>query len=666
MLFSMRGRFAAAAFIVSLSETLLAFTSPALAQGQGGAPIVLPDIVVTPMRGPSEASRSGTAISVITREEIEKFGGRDIGDLLRLVPGVTVGRNGGPGQSQFVRIRGAESRHTLVLIDGIRINDPISTGRELDFANLVLANVERIEVLRGPQSALYGSDAIGGVINIITRRGGNMKPQSSLTVEAGRYATKEVRGGVVGGDERADFAFGFSGLDTAGFSAFGYRIGRLRRFAPWGFEPDSAQRAGVSGRVGVNVADWLRVEYGGQAFFNKAQFDAAFGAFPDTPSIAESQFGNIYSRLIADTFDNQLRNTVTVFANKLDRTSDGVSYFGPAVRPSAFESVSRFVGTRTGAEYQGDLKLGGFGTFTYGTKVEREMADTFARGVLPVLTAEMRDVAAEQVTRSAFALIQSRIGENLNVSLGGRIDNVIDVDTFRTWRATAACFAQEADPTLRSSIGTGGKAPSLFQLYSDFGTPSLQSETSWGADGGVDHVLFGGRAKVSTTIFYNRFKNLIDFATNAKICSPFQFFGCYFNIARAQTAGVEIAGTFVLVEDRLRLRTTYTFLEAIDLATELKLPRRPGKEARIGLEVLPVSGLSIEPAVVLVGDRFSSPGMVDRLPSYARLDVYSSYKINQTFEAFIRAENLANINYEEVKNFGTSGRAFYGGVRATW
>src|SRR4029450_8577807 len=115
-----------------------------------------------------------------------------------------------------------QSPPPLVLIDGIRINDPISTGRELDFANLVLANVERIEVLRGAQSALYGSDAMGGVINIITRRGGHMKPQSNLTVEAGRYATKEVRGGVIGGDERADFAFGFSGLDTAGFSAFGY------------------------------------------------------------------------------------------------------------------------------------------------------------------------------------------------------------------------------------------------------------------------------------------------------------------------------------------------------------------------------------------------------------------------------------------------------------
>ena len=158
MVSPVRGRLAAAAFAAPLAAFLissLAFTpNDALAQYQ--PPVVLPDIVLTPMRGPSSAARSGTAISVITREEIEKSSARDIGDLLRTVPGVTIARNGGPGQSQFVRIRGAEARHTLVLIDGVRINDPISTGRELDFANLVLANVERIEVLRGPQSALYG------------------------------------------------------------------------------------------------------------------------------------------------------------------------------------------------------------------------------------------------------------------------------------------------------------------------------------------------------------------------------------------------------------------------------------------------------------------------------------------------------------------------------
>ncbi len=187
------------------------------------------------------------------------------------------------------------------MIDGIRVNDPSTTGREFDFSTLVLADVERIEVLRGPQSALYGSDAMGGVVNIITRKGGG-PPRAHISVEAGSYGTKETKGGISGGDGRVDYAFGFAAFDTAGFSGFGYRIPRLRYLAPWGFEPDSARRTGVTGRVGVNVSDGVRLELGGSYSFNRAQYDvSAFLPFPDTPSNATSELGNVYGRLIADS-----------------------------------------------------------------------------------------------------------------------------------------------------------------------------------------------------------------------------------------------------------------------------------------------------------------------------------------------------------------------------
>src|SRR3954466_12841838 len=221
-----------------------------------------PDIVVTPSRTAQPIQRAGSAITVITPEEIEQSSVRDVGDLLRRSPGLTVTQNGGPGQIQTVRLRGGESRHTLVLIDGIRVNDPSTTGREFDFSTLVLADVERIEVLRGPQSALYGSDAMGGVINIITRKGGG-PPRAHVSVEAGSYGTKETKGGISGGDGRVDYAFGFAAFDSAGFSGFGYRIPRLRYLAPWGFEPDSARRTGVTGRVGVNVSGGVPLELGG-------------------------------------------------------------------------------------------------------------------------------------------------------------------------------------------------------------------------------------------------------------------------------------------------------------------------------------------------------------------------------------------------------------------
>ena len=244
--------------------------------------MTLPDVVVTATRTPQPIQRIGSAITVITAEEIERSATsptRSVDDLFRRVPGVSLTQAGGPGQVQTVRIRGGDVRHTLVLIDGIRMNDPVSTGREFDFANLVLADIERIEVLRGPQSALYGSDAMGGVINIITRRGRGA-PKASLAVEGGSFSTKEARGAVSGGNERVDFSVGFAGLDTGGFSAFGYRIPRLRYLAPGGFEKDGADRLGVTGRVGVNVTDDVRVEFGGGTTTTAPNTTPPFCPFP--------------------------------------------------------------------------------------------------------------------------------------------------------------------------------------------------------------------------------------------------------------------------------------------------------------------------------------------------------------------------------------------------
>ena len=678
-----RRRLAAVSLVsLSLIPTLAAAQPAPDASPPSGA-----DIVVTANRTEQPIQRAGSAISVITAEEVEKASASDVGDLLRRVPGVTLTQSGGPGHVQTVRIRGGDVRHTLVLIDGIRVNDPTSTGREFDFSNLVLADVEGIEVLRGPQSALYGSEALGGVINIITKRGDG-PPRGNLSVETGRYGTKEMKGGISGGDGKVDYSFGFAGYDTAGFSAFGYRIPRLRYLAPFGFEPDAARRAGVTGRIGVNVADGVRIEVGGSHNFNRAQYDAAFLPFPDTPSHAQSTLSNVYSRLIADAFGGVLRNTVTVFANRTDRTFNDTSFatgflfcnnaFFPVTGLAACRTRSRFIGDRVGAEYQGELKLGPLGLLTFGAKTERETADSFSQGVVPNPSPLTRTIAAEQTTRSVFALHQITLFERLHLSLGGRVDDVVgpdrrtgdeehEIDRFQTWRATAAYEIPETQTKLRASAGTGGKAPSLFQLYSpQFGTATLNSEHSFGVDAGIDQTLLDGRVKLSATIFHNRYRNLIDFNGDATRCRPDQPFGCFFNVARAQTKGSEYTADISLVPQFVRLRLTYTQLDAVDLQTNFKLARRPGKEGRVGLVLTPVPRLTIEPTIVFVGDRFDFPNEQGRLPSYARLDAYAEYRIDETFSVYARGENLTNARYEEVRNFGTPGRSLYAGLRATW
>ena len=172
---------------VCAAAILIASSGAAFAQSEQS-----PDIVVTATRTPQPIQRAGSAITVITAEEIAQTSLRSVDDLFRRVPGVSLTQAGGPGQVETVRIRGGDVRHTLVLVDGIRVNDPSSTGREFDFANLVLADIERIEVLRGPQSALYGSDAMGGVINIITKRGRGA-PKATIAVEGGSHRGEPSR-----------------------------------------------------------------------------------------------------------------------------------------------------------------------------------------------------------------------------------------------------------------------------------------------------------------------------------------------------------------------------------------------------------------------------------------------------------------------------------------
>jgi vitamin B12 transporter len=323
---------------------------------------------------------------------------------------------------------------------------------------------------------------MGGVVNIITKRGRN-GVRGSLQALYGSYNTKEVKGALSGGTDRVYYSFGFTGLDTDGFSAYGYRIPRIERRFP-NLEDDGATRVGFTGLVGVRLSDTTVVEAGGSANHNRADYDAAFGNFPDTPSFARSRLYNGYTRLINEGFDGALRSTVTVFGNQIDRRFYDFT-FRP-VQGNYAQTNRGFEGDRVGAEYQGDLRLGSFGLLTFGGRYERETARGTTQAIQPIVGAVTRDFGAAQETRSAFALYQHTLGERFHVSLGGRVDDVADVERFVTGRATAAYEIWETGTKLRASIGTGGKAPSLFQLYSSFGTTTLASENSFGVGGGRD------------------------------------------------------------------------------------------------------------------------------------------------------------------------------------
>ncbi|MGL4494559.1 MAG: TonB-dependent receptor plug domain-containing protein, partial [Beijerinckiaceae bacterium] len=551
MTLSLRARGWAGASLFVLSSAMLIQTVSAQ-----DAPL---DIVISPNRGEQPVQRAGSAITVIRADEIQRSNPASFADLLRGVPGLSVTESGGPAQLSAVFLRGAEGRHTLVMIDGVRIGDPASTGGEFNFGNLVATDIERIEVLRGPQSALYGSDAIGGVINIITRKGrGPMK--TTIAVEGGSYGTLSLLAATSGGTKEFSYALSGQFQRATGFSAYGHRIPLLERsYGP--FDKDGYTRFAGSVRFAWRPTDTVEMEGGIYSAKSDSKYDAAFAGFgylPDTPSKASAWLTTAYARVTADAFDGQLRNRITLYANRTERTLNDVQRYNFGFGLTDEHNRYGFTGTRAGIEYQGDLKLGSFGKFTFGGVYERETAHNTVTPGLNSFNA-IENNSYRRDTKSLFALHQVTLFDRLDLSLGGRIDAVQGAKTFVTGRATAAYRIEETGTKIRASLGTGAKAPSLYQQFSIYaptrnGDPALKAESSVGYDIGIDQTLWNGRAMLSATYFQNRIRDMIDFDFNRGVNGPFGPIGQYINIAQANIKGVEVGLDAEFIPSLLRIK----------------------------------------------------------------------------------------------------------------
>ncbi|MGL5446437.1 MAG: TonB-dependent receptor plug domain-containing protein [Rhabdaerophilum sp.] len=649
---NMQAAFAAIAVASAASSPFAA-----LAQGTNSAPKPL-EITLSPYRIPTAIQRSGSAVTVINAQEIERSSPATLTDVLRTVPGLSVTQAGGPGQASSILIRGANAGQTLVLLDGVRINDPSGPSGEFDASMIAPAIIERIEVLRGPQSALYGSDAMGGVVHIITKKGRGA-PTASIRTEAGSYGTVSTIGSFSGANGAWSYAFSGMAQRIEGFSTYGYRVGRMAPSLRRPLEKDATTRFGGLGRIGYDPGTGFRFDIGVVSTHTRAEYDAAFGNPPDTASVGTRRFYQVHAKAELDTFGDRFTHSLQIFANRSDRVFRSFSSFG--------NDWSQFVGDRYGAEYQGRLKLDAFGSLMLGARFEREKAYSDSQNLPPFPGPRVRGFTGEQDTASLFSLWQLPVGERLLLSFAGRYDKVSDSRSFLTWRTTASYSLNESGTRLRASLGTGGKAPSLFQRFSpQYGRANLRPEDSVGADAGIDQSLFNGRLTLSAGVFANRFKDLIDFQSGPGICRANQPFGCYVNVARASTSGVELSGKAILMEDYLTLSGTYTYLQAKDKRTNLTLARRAPHSGRVAMQITPWAGFLIEPSVQMFGERFSSNGERDLLKPYARFDIYSEYALNKTFKLHARVENITNARYEDIRNYGTPGRAFYGGLTATW
>ena len=597
-------------------------------------------VVVSATRSPQPLEVTGTSVSVITANDLALQQTTMLSDALASTPGVNVVRNGGVGQNTNILLRGAEAGQTLVLVDGIRINDPSATTGFALMGDVLANGTERVEILRGPQSTLYGSDAIGGVVNILTTRGG--EPSLRLTAEGGSFDTVRVNAAANGTYQQVEFGAAANYYLTNSVSAADARDGNK--------EADGYHHIGVTGNLRWNATDDVSVD--ARVYYTTAR-DSYDGyppptySFQDTHQYGDNELLALYGGVNAALWDGRFTNRVAIIHSDSDRKT--------------FDTVQDFYakGGATRYEYQGGLQLDAKNELTFGAEDQRTSLDTES----------LYDSAAIKGSNridGIYAQWQSGIIDDLTLTGGVRYDHDREFGDHTSFKLAAAY--QLADgTTLRANIGDGFKAPSLYQLYSPYSNPveNLKAETATGWEVGVDQNLGSWRAAI--TYFERRTANQIDFfscwGVTSTACSLRAFQGgYYYNVNRSRAMGVEIE-VVGQISDDLSLRASYTNLTDSDRATGLQLARRPHDSANLLLTWQVLDALNVGLSADYTGARFDDAGHLTKLDETGHLNLLAAYKLGNGFELFGRIENLSDNRREAVAGYGVPGRAFFGGIR---
>jgi vitamin B12 transporter len=596
----------------------LIFTAcPAFAAERGD------EIVVSATRLARPAAETGSAVTVINAEELRRRQYAFVADALRDAAGVAIARNGSAGGVASARFRGAASGQTLVLIDGVVVNDPAAPQGGFNVANLDLVDIERIEILRGPQSILYGADAIGGVVSITTA-GAGAAPLSAF-FEGGSFGA--WRGGATTaiGDDGTFVRATISGIRTDGVSR-----------ADGGDEDDGFRSLAASLRGRATLNSVWSVDGAARFSYSRAEIDG----FPP-PSFS-----------LADTLETE--DTQDYSFSGVLRHSDGRGYkwfngaltlaYSAVDRRNADQGVATFAaqGDRLTTDYVGNVPLTERLRFIGGAEIEQTAVD-------------VSGVDESATSGAVFGLLEAEPFDRLVVSAGARRDEFSNFDGATTARVAAAWSGWDGW-VLRASWGEGFRAPTLFELnFDQFGitpNPNLRPERATGFDAGVER-RFGGAVPVLTaraTFFQARVRDQIDF----------DFLGNgYFNIDRTRARGVEVEIDWRLAET-LRGSIAYTLTDAVDLGTGDELLRVPRHKGTAVIDWTPASPLTLSASVIVNGREadFPAPNA-----AFVRLDLRAAWALSERFELYGRVENATDTDYQDVSGYGEPGASAVGGLR---
>ncbi|MBM3305452.1 MAG: TonB-dependent receptor [Candidatus Aminicenantes bacterium] len=610
------------------------------------------DVIVTANRVETPEREVASSVTVITSEDLVRTGKTSVADAMREVIGLSLVQNGGPGAAASVSIRGANGEHTLVLLDGLELNDPINPSRSLDLAHLPLSQVDRIEVLRGPQSPLYGSDAMGGVINIITRTGRGA-PSVTLASEAGSLGSFAGNLGVQGSGGRADYSFALHHSRTAGVSAASTAY-------PGNVEKDGYRNLTLAANLGLSVSSGSRLSLGLRATQARTEIDNFGGPGGDDPNSVQD-YASFLARL-------QLRSlTRNGFWERILSASwvgAGRDYLNPTDEAHPLDSEE--ASYRSGSlklDWQNNFYLRPSHTLTVGAELEREEGRSAYFSESAWGPSESRFPSTGASTVGLYVLDRLEIRGRLFLSAGLRVDAHSLAGSAVTFRVAPAYLFHSTGTKLRAAVGTGFKSPSLYQLFAPgtswgpIGNPDLRPERTTGWEAGLEQRLAGERLVLGLTYFRNAFRDLVDF----------DFTLGYVNVGRARTSGVEIS-----VESRPTrgtiVRAAYTGLRAWDEITGADLLRRPRDKFSAEWGTRLFGSFDLSASVLYAGQRldrdFSElPYPTVTLPGYALLGLALAAPVGPGFDLFLRLDNLLDARYEPVWGYGAPGFTFRAGFR---
>lgn len=606
----------------------------------------LDEVVVVATRLPVPATKVGNTVEVIDQREIEASQAIVVSDLLASQPGIGVTRSGGPGALTALRIRGAEGDHTLVLIDGVQINDPASTGGGFDFGNLMVGDISRIEVLRGAQSTLYGSQAIGGVINIVTAEGGETAG-GSVQAEYGSLDSTLLKAAFGGRAGSASGRLAGSWYRTDGISTFGA-----------GNERDAFRNTSLAGRMGYELGPAARIDVRGYYARSRVETDGyppPDYVFADAGDYADKRQFVGYAGIELGSPGSSLRHRLAFQATHTDRDEYSGAF-------GAVSSFGRYRGENERAEYQGSWQVAPGYSAVFGLQHERSRMHN-----------DIDPLSADARLDSAYLQLQAEPVRGLTLTGGYRRD---DHDSFGTHGSLQFAAAWQAGPdtVLRASWGQGFKAPTLYQLYSGYGNPGLAPETARSWDAGIEQHWQDGRLRLSAVYFERTTRQLISFLDcpdpGNTLCSApgHQPFGYYDNTALARANGVELKSV-VMISPMLDLSANYTHARSRDRSPGsasfgMQLLRRPKDVANAAVNVHPVAGLTATAALRHVSSSPENdfdvfpPARISLRP-YTLVDLRIAWQRNEQWQVAGRIENLFDRRYETVHLYGAPGRAAY-------